>query len=216
MTTAKNKILNRPVVILADGVFPQHPYALQKLHEAQTIVCCDGAAEKLLAHGMEPHYIVGDLDSVSNATKERFADRLHQVSSQEINDLTKAVCFCEENNIRQITILGATGLREDHVVANISLLADYAEKMQVEMITDYGIFTAIHTTTTFESVPGQQVSIFSLTPQTRVTLDGLKYPLHEALLDSWWKGSLNESLGLHFTIAFYEGRLVVFRVFTPV
>ena len=210
--TTKN-IMPQPVVILAAGIFPQHPYAKKALLDANTVVCCDGAAEKLLTLDVEPHYIVGDLDSVSEETKKRFSDRLHYVESQETNDLTKAVNFCVEQGVSRVTILGATGLREDHTLANISLLADYADMLEVLLITDYGVFTAIKKTTVFDSFPGQQVSIFSLTPQTRITLNGLKYPLHEAMLDSWWKGTLNESLGASFSLTFNEGRLIIFTAF---
>ena len=202
-----------PVVVLADGVFPRHVVGIQKLLEAQTIVCCDGAADKLLAYGMEPHYVVGDLDSINKITRQQFEDRMYYDCSQEINDLTKAVRFCDKLGANQITILGATGLREDHTIANISLLADYIDLFPVEMITDYGIFTAIRESTTFDSVRGQQVSIFSLTSQTRVTLEGLRYPLKEAILDSWWKGSLNESDGETFTIRFDDGKVIVFQAF---
>ena len=208
--------MNPPVVILADGVFPQHPYAKKVLSDANAIVCCDGAAEKLLASGIEPHYIVGDLDSVSGATKKRFSGRLHYVESQETNDLTKAVNFCVEQGVSRVSILGATGLREDHTLANIALLADYADMLEVLLITDYGVFTAIKKTTVFDSFPGQQVSVFSLTSQTRITLSGLKYPLHETMLDSWWKGTLNESLGASFTITFNEGRVIIFTAFSTV
>ncbi len=200
-----------PVVVLADGGFPTHFVPLDMLESAGTIVCCDGAAEKLLHYGKEPGYIVGDLDSLSSALKIRFTDRLHCFDSQETNDLTKAVEFCIRQGVQAITIVGATGLREDHTIANVSLLADYAAKCRVEMITDYGIFTAITKTTAFESYAGQQVSIFALTPEKPVTLHGLKYPLHKHKLLSWWMGSLNEANGAEFTIEFEEGTLIVFR-----
>ena len=205
--------MQQPVIILADGEFPSHAVPLYALEQAETIVCCDGAAEKLLKYGKNPSYIVGDMDSLSDVKKAQFADKIICISSQEINDLTKAVDFCLEHDVRKLTILGATGLREDHTIANISLLADYAEKCEVEMITDYGIFTAITSKTTIESHAGQQISIFSLTPETPVSLDGLKYPLTNYCLNSWWQGTLNEALGNRFTISFEKGKIIVFRTF---
>jgi thiamine pyrophosphokinase len=199
------------VVILADGEFPTHAVPLQALAAADIIVCCDGAAEKLCAHGKTPDYIVGDLDSLPDELKTRFAGRLHRVASQETNDLTKAVNFCLQHGARQLKILGAGGLREDHTIANISLLADYAAQCRVEMITNYGVFVAISETSALESVAGQQVSIFSLTPSAKISSTGLKYPLRQQALDSWWKGSLNEATDTHFTLAFDEGTFIVFR-----
>jgi thiamine pyrophosphokinase len=122
--------------------------------------------------------------------------------------------FCLQRGAAALTILGAGGLREDHTIANISLLACYAEKCRVEMITNYGTFVAIPETTTLESVAGQQVSIFSMTPSVPVSSSGLKYPLRRQVLDSWWKGALNEATGAHFTLSFDKGIFIVFREHT--
>ena len=70
---------------------------------------------------LEPEAIVGDLDSLSPEIAERFADRLYQDSEQDTNDLTKAVRWCIDKGYEEIVILGATGKREDHTIANISL-----------------------------------------------------------------------------------------------
>ena len=85
------------------------------------------------------------------------------------------------------------------------------ENVDVEMITDYGIFTPIASTKVFESAVGQQVSIFSLDKRP-VSSQNLKYPLNESVLDNLWKGSLNESLGETFTL-YTEGKIIVYRTF---
>ncbi|MDR3133858.1 MAG: thiamine diphosphokinase [Prevotellaceae bacterium] len=198
------------VVILADGEFPTHAAPLQVLASADVVVCCDGAAEKLCAYGRAPDAIVGDMDILPDELQTRFADRLHYIASQEINDLTKAVGFCLQHGATQLKILGAGGLREDHTIANVSLLADYAAQCPVEMITNYGRFLAVSKTSVLESVAGQQVSIFSLTPSAKISSSGLKYPLRRQRLDSWWKGSLNEATGRRFTLSFRKGTFIVF------
>jgi len=100
-------------IILANGSFPVHATPFASLHNAKRIICCDGAAQNLLNAGLEPDFIIGDLDSVSDEIKQRFASVLIHQAEQETNDLTKAVHFCIENNWTEITILGATGKRED-------------------------------------------------------------------------------------------------------
>jgi thiamine pyrophosphokinase len=184
---------------------------LQALESADAIVCCDGAAEKLCAYGKTPDYIVGDLDSLPDALKTRFAGRLYRVASQETNDLTKAVNFCLQHGAKQLKILGAGGLREDHTMANIALLENYAAQCRVEMITNYGTFVALSKTGALKSMAGQQVSIFSLIPSAKISSTGLKYPLRQQRLDRWWKGSLNEATGTRFTLSFDKGALIVFR-----
>ncbi len=198
-------------VILANGAFPSHPVPLSFLREASRIICCDGATEASLEHGLEPDYIVGDLDSLSPPIRQRYSHCLFHDSNQEDNDLTKAVNFCAGRQWTEITILGATGKREDHSLGNISLLADYAGYTQVQMITNYGVFVPMLESACFESFPGQQVSIFCLTPATRFTLHGLKYPLTLQNITSWWQGTLNEALSNEFTIDMDNGKALVFR-----
>lgn len=128
-------------VILCNGEFPTHPKALEILHNAKYLCCCDGAAEECLAHGICPDAIVGDGDSLPKELKERYADIVHIVKEQEFNDMTKATRFCKNRGPR-IAYLGATGKREDHTVGNIFLLPFYLEEEHVEpvMFTDHGVF----------------------------------------------------------------------------
>jgi len=197
-------------VILANGQYPYHKVPVRYLQEAGLIVCCDGAAEKLVAHGMEPGIITGDLDSVSPELKRKYKSRLVTDPDQETNDLTKAVKWCVSQGINEIAILGATGLREDHTIGNISLLADYSRDIKVTMFTDTGSFRVFDHTVTIDSFPGQQVSLFSPDPDLAVTSSGLRYPLHNLRLTSWWRGTLNEAAGDSFTLTFENGRIIVF------
>lgn len=203
-------------IILADGRFPSNEVPLYYLNHAAKIVCCDGAVLKLLKHGLEPDVIVGDMDSIVPELKEQFADIIHQDKDQESNDLTKAVNYCVNQGMKDLVILGATGLREDHAIGNISLLAQYAQKANVKLVTNYGTFTAISESTTFKSFECQQVSIFTLDTDVQVTSTQLKFPLTEVNFDAWWKGTLNEALSNQFTLDFKTGkRLVVFQTHLP-
>lgn len=199
-------------VILANGEFPKSETALAILANADYLVCCDGATNQLLDyHSRMPDAIIGDCDSVSKANQERFADILHRVPDQDTNDLTKAVNFCRTLGKRQITFLGATGKREDHTLANISLLANYLNVYDIDfrMITDYGVFDAIEEDSEFESFIGQQVSLFNMSG-TRISSENLKYPLENRILNSLWEGTLNESLADRFRLLLND-RYVVFR-----
>ena len=203
----------RPImktVILANGTFPSHLIPLARLHAADMIVCCDGAAEKLVANGLEPGIIIGDLDSVSPELRERYRNILVQDTDQETNDLTKAVNWCIAAGIGEVTIIGATGIREDHTLGNISLLADYSSRIDAVMLTDTGSFRAYDRSVTIDSHPGQQVSLFSIDPLLKVTSAGLKYPLNNLTLHSWWRGTLNESEGDSFSLEFVSGQLILF------
>lgn len=201
-------------VILANGTYPTHPVPLAALCTADLIVCCDGAAEKLTDHGHEPGVIIGDLDSVPAAIRKKYAEILVRDSDQETNDLTKAVKWCLGRGIKEVTILGATGIREDHTLGNISLLADYGKMIDAVILTDTGTFRVYDHSVAIESHPGQQVSLFSIDPSLKVTSSGLKYPLDGLRLNSWWRGTLNEAEGLTFNLDFENGQVIVFTEYT--
>ncbi|MDD4101545.1 MAG: thiamine diphosphokinase [Kiritimatiellae bacterium] len=199
--------------ILADGAFPVGAAPLDALQHADKIVCCDGAADKLIAAGMEPSWIVGDLDSVTAGTRARYGKRLVRVAEQATNDLSKAFRFCVKQGWRDIVILGATGLREDHTLSNLSLLVDFGREASVFMLTDTGWFTPVLQSTQFPSCLGQQVSIFSFDPQVKVYSEGLKYSLEGVLFTRWWQAALNEATGDTFKLVFEGGPLLVYQTF---
>jgi thiamine pyrophosphokinase len=200
-------------VILADGSFPEHEIPRGYLNNAKHLICCDGSAAGLIERDIIPEAIVGDLDSLSDEIADKFNARLFKDTDQETNDLTKAVRYCIRKNYKDITILGATGKREDHTLGNISLLAEYIRDVSVRMVTDSGIFIPCLGSLSFVSHSGQQVSIFSIDPETEITSEGLRYPLVRRKLKNWWEATLNEAPGDSFRLDFKNGRVLVFLKF---
>ncbi|MDI2112005.1 thiamine diphosphokinase [Commensalibacter nepenthis] len=200
-------------IILANGDFPCHPVPVSILQYNQDrLVCCDGAANHLFDHHLTAQTIIGDGDSLSSENQAKYQDQFVKISEQNTNDLTKAVLFCQSKSIQSLIILGATGKREDHTIANIALLVDYLSIIEtVTMITDFGVFNAIRQSSNFESYSGQQVSLFSPSP-TPITTKNLKYPLDKQSHTYWWQGTLNESLTNEFIIEVNEA-LIVYRAF---
>ena len=200
--------LNAPnissTVILSNGEIPTHIIPLNYLKNAEKIICCDGAISFLEQHNITPNVIIGDCDSITSAQKEKYKSIIHEDINTEYNDLQKAIKYCMANKWDKITILGASGMREDHFLANIGILIHYADKLSLTMITNYGIFTPINQTTTFKSYCGQPISVFSFSPNAKITYYGLKYPVHKQQFRELWEGSLNESISESFTIELEE------------
>lgn len=194
-------------VILANGEYPTHSLPLGLLRNAPYVVCCDGAADEYIRRGHHPDAIVGDGDSISPQNRERFAHILFTSNDQETNDQTKAVRHCMAQGKRHILILGATGCREDHTLGNISLLMDYMEHTRVEMVTNHGVFTPVLGDATFQTYPGQQLSIINF-GATHIRGEGLRYPLRD--FTNWWQGTLNEATGNAVKI-YARGKYLVFR-----
>lgn len=204
-------------IVVANGSFPQATKSLELLKNAPVIIACDGAVKNLHERGYIPNAIVGDLDSIPPELLRIYADRIHTVEDQEINDLTKAVRFAHASGYRKLLILGATGLREDHTLGNISLLLEYAPLFeQIEMLSDYGRFIPVLKSTTLPSTPGQQISIFSMYPCGEITTEGLRWPITRRRLTAWWQGSLNEALGSQFTLTLSpDAQLIIYFLSPP-
>lgn len=210
------------IVILAAGDFPTHAVPLQALREADFVVCCDSAFSQLNTTYYPlstTHYIViGDGDSLSEADKSALGERWLQVDEQDYNDLHKAVqwAVCHfPPRTSHFTILGATGRREDHTLGNIAYLVTFAEEhpgIRLEMLTDYGRFTAMTGSGTFATFPRQQVSIFSMDPDRPIYGQGLRWPLDAFRARRWWQATLNEALGSEVTLS-SDGWLVVFLTY---
>jgi len=187
--------------ILANGGFPTAPLPLSFLRRAPYVCACDGA----IRHYPQANAVVGDGDSVPPA----YRARLIQVDEQEDNDLTKATRHCIGQGFRHIVYLGATGRREDHTLGNISLMVRYLRDFHIQplMATDHGWFTPAHGPATFDSFPGQQVSIFNF-GCTRIQATGLRYPVYPYA--EWWQGTLNEATATAITFD-TDGYYLVFR-----
>lgn len=203
--------MQKKAVILANGTFPRHEIPLNELKSSKHIVCCDGAINQLEEAQLEPYAIVGDLDSLNSEMKRKYSKIIHHFANQDTNDLTKAVRWCVDEGFSEITIVGATGQRDDHMIGNVFLLPQYAKIVRVTMQTNYGTFTPILRSKNFESYTRQQVSIFSLNTETLITTANLRYALTNQKLEMMWQGTLNESMGDRFRIEFDGGPLIIYQ-----
>ena len=82
---------------------------------------------KLIKNNLKPTIIIGDLDSIDTKIKEKYSHIIIEILDQSQNDLRKALNWLNKKKCSNITILGATGLREDHTIGNIffSIISRY-------------------------------------------------------------------------------------------
>ena len=188
--------------ILANGTFPTKTELINDLYNAEFLIVCDGAITHLDHLQIYPNYIIGDLDSISENLKLKYQDKLIHQKDQETNDLTKAFFYAHNLGFREFDILGATGKREDHTIANIALLTHFIQYAKnISLKSDFGIFSAHYPPCQISSQKGQQISIFSFNQNAKLTSKNLKYPLNQLPLDSLQKGTLNEALSSTFSLS---------------
>lgn len=90
------------------------------------IICADGGANHLYKSGILPDMIVGDLDSLTEDALEYYKQAdvsFHKFPSRKDNtDTELAVDFAIDRGAAEIILLGSTGTRLDHTLANIMIL----------------------------------------------------------------------------------------------
>ena len=197
--------MEKTVVIICDGTFPKKEYPQYLIHNADFIICCDGALTKFLKHSKKvfgeerlPDLVIGDMDTLSSSMQKKYSDIIIRESEQEHNDQTKAVRWALENikDISTIHILGATGGRADHTIGNLSLLMEYTRMFNlkdicIEAVSDEGTIFPINDTIEIDCGRGREISIFSPDNSLRIKSEGLMYKTDDVIFDNWWKATLN-------------------------
>ena len=155
-----------------------------------------------------PHIIIGDLDSMDSQIE--FKGLIVHDTNQYNTDLEKSLDWAILNNVKKLTILGATGLREDMTLANHYILFDYYDKIELKMVTDHQTITCHTGKKLFNSTPGSNVSLFVKNFNTVVSTKELKYPINSSELDPSSKAISNQSLAKQFEVN-SSGPILVFR-----
>ena len=177
----------RPIAIIANGEPPQHAEVLKALAQCQACVCCDRlpptGAPTLLQ-------VVGDLDSFTGELAPELLTDLHE--DQETNDLTKAMNWLAKTHPgTPIDYFAVTGLREDHTLANLALIAEAGRPARV--FTESGRFDLLGAgTTPLHTTPNTPISFLSFTSQV-ISARGVVWPVEHLLLDTLWRATLNRT-----------------------
>lgn len=199
--------MTRTAVILAAGAFPTKPYPLYLLQSADIVVCCDSAFAKYLRRmprifGGErlPDVVIGDMDSLPASLQSAYQDIIVHETEQDHNDQTKAVRYILGHypDVREIHILGSTGLRADHTIGNLSLLMEYPRMfgtadVAIDAVSDYGTAFALTDSAELHVGAGRRFSLFSPDNGLRIRSEGLQWPTDGVVFDNWWKATLNRT-----------------------
>lgn len=128
---------NKKALLILNGEL-KNSFDLENLIKSKNydyIICCDGGFnhlykdEKLI---VEPHYIVGDLDSVDKDLLDKFDDiEIKRFKSEkDETDTELAILLCESLKCKEIDLVGALGNRIDHTISNINILY-YIRKLNI-------------------------------------------------------------------------------------
>ncbi len=169
---------------------------LKKKKERGLWIAADRGLEFCSQNGILPDWAVGDFDSVSAEVLEEFEQKnlkwKRLKPEKDDSDTQSAVNLAIELGSRNIEILGGTGSRVDHILANLGLLAyGSSREISISLVDDHNRISLVHSPGTAlcrEKQFGRYVSFFPLGGDVEnLTLRGFKYPLnryHLTVFDS--------------------------------
>ena len=139
---------------------PTDDTIINQITNSDYIIAVDGSANKLFDLEIIPDVIIGDLDSLQNIKNKDI--ELVETPDQNKTDFRKALEWCIEKNILNISIFGISGESEDHFLGNYYTLSDFGEKISWKAFTDFSVISPCIGNKKFESFTGQKVSLFCM------------------------------------------------------
>jgi len=176
-------------------------------------IAADGGYHIYKKMGIIPDVWIGDFDSSvrndNNVTKE-----LIELSKEKDDtDMLAAIRIGLDRGCNEFHILGGTGKRVEHMIANLQCLSFLCkEHARGYLYGENRIFTVIKNERYFiQKRENVFVSIFSLTEQSLgVTLNGFKYPLINATIKKDFPiGVSNELANTQGEICVKNGELLL-------
>lgn len=208
----------KEVIIIAGGDISES-LILEYLNKRQEkiIIAVDKGLESLYNINVKPDYIIGDFDSVGKDILDKYSNT-ELVKLNPIKDFTDthmALKLAIDLKADTITILGATGKRIDHALANINIMKEALEKnIKCKMIDTHNEIQLINSYAELEKNTNYKyISLIPLTTKAEgITLKGFKYLLNNATLNIGHSiGVSNEQVDDIASINVSEGILILIK-----
>lgn len=150
----------------------------------EPLLAADSGADHLARLGLRASAVVGDLDSMSPATRAWLGEAaMVPRPDQDRTDLDKALAYAlEELGLTRLTVLAATGGRIDHELANLGLLARRGMGDDLRFEGDHETLLAVRGELVLAAVPGETWSFWTFEPSARVSIAGVRWPVEDAAL----------------------------------
>ena len=157
---------------------------LPKKAEGDLLIAADGGLDALGDVGILPDLLIGDFDSVKG-TLPSGVETVRLPVEKDETDMEAAVRIGLARAYREFAFYGATGGRPDHTYGNYRLLISLAKRGMRAVIRDgnYTVSAVKDGSLVLPESAIGTVSVFAVdAPAEGVTLEGLYYPLQDAVL----------------------------------
>jgi len=160
----------------------------REIEDPDLIIAANGGAHHCLRLGINPDYVIGDLDSLSEADrsilKEIGAQIIKFPENKDFTDLELALIHAKRLGVSEVLIFGALGKRWDQTIANLLVGAGDLE-MRIHLLDGHQKISYLRSGESL-AITGRSGDILSLIPlcanATGITTRGLKYPLKDETL----------------------------------
>lgn len=212
--------MNKRGVIISGGSIDSS-FALRVIRKMQPecIIGVDRGLQFLYENQVFPTHIVGDFDSAASEIvsyyKENTDIPIRQFDPvKDASDTEIAVRLAVELGVKEIGILGGTGTRLDHVMANIQVLKiAYDAGVQTYLLDEYNKISLIGGETILRKKDafGDYFSVFPLGGIVEdFNIEGAKYPLKHHTLTPYDSLCVsNEILEEEAKITFPKGLVIL-------
>lgn len=193
--------------LIISGGSPPSLNLIKNYYKERYIIAADSGCDVLFKYKLKPDLIMGDLDSIDEYVLKEYLNNGIELtkfpSHKDYSDTELSVMEAIKRGADDITILGATGGRTDHLLANLNLLYLMNQKGINGRISDENNeIYLIESPAEIEGKIGEYFSIFSLGKDVKeITLTNCKYPLD--------KYHLNPRDSLILSNEFSEGNLKI-------
>lgn len=175
-------------VIIGSGEIHDYNFCLEFVNSADRIICADGGTRHAINMRLVPSLIIGDMDSSASGYVEYFRGKGVETVKYPTDKDKTDMHICVEFALAfssEIILLGATGSRIDHMLANISLLKLGLEKgIPVTILDDRNSIRMIKDSILMK---GKESELFSLIPYTErvegICTRGAHYELKDAVME---------------------------------
>lgn len=170
-------------VVFGSAAIENYGFCKEYIEQADTIICCDGGLEHAKKLAIVPDYIVGDFDSVGEATFVEFQGKdipIHQFPThKDETDMQLGIRLALELGGTDVTIIGGIGNRFDHTLANAHLLLWLLKQgIQARLVDERNVVELMEKEMILSGNVGDLVSTIPLSMEVKgLTLEGVAYPL---------------------------------------
>lgn len=204
-------------LIVSSGTITDYNRLKSEVKKADFIICADGGMNHLIKIEKAPNLVIGDLDSIRESALNYIKNNNIPVEKySSIKDATDTVLAMEyliDLGYKEIVLMGVTGTRQDHTMANIFLLSILHDKgIKGKIVDDKNIIYLVDDYLKLEYLEDIYVSIIPLEQEgVIISLKGFFYNLDKKFIKfGSTHGISNKIIDDFGTIKINRGRALVF------